>query len=257
MTVTILQTDIVWADYEENIRRAELLLQTAPKSDMYVLPEMWSTGFMTESVVDDKQATLRWMQKTASRCGAAVCGSVPTTVAPLQEEGRPAIVNRFYFVCPNGKTEFYDKRHLFTFGGEDKVYTAGRERKIVEFGGLRFLLLTCYDLRFPVWSRNQGDFDAIIYIASWPDARIKAWDILLRARAIENQCFVIAANRIGTDDKNLYPGHSVVLDAKGNEISCYYAENQQIMTADVDKDALFAFRNKFRVLDDGDSFIIT
>jgi len=252
--ISLLQTDIVWADPLANIRQADALLKAHAGSDVYVLPEMWATGFATEpeGIAEPESASqaLRWMREAAVGHHCAVCGSLAVQTA----DG--TFRNRHYFCTPDGVAH-YDKHHLFSYGHEDRYYTAGQERTLVEWCGCRFLLLTCYDLRFPVWSRNQGDFDAIIYIASWPDARIKAWDILLRARAIENQCFVIAANRIGTDDKNLYPGHSVVLDAKGDEISRYYAENQQIMTADVDKDALFAFRNKFRVLDDGDSFIIT
>lgn len=165
--------------------------------------------------------------------------------------------NRFYFVKPDGEFDYYDKRHLFTYGGENKHYAPGERRVVVEYKGIRFLLLTCYDLRFPVWARNRGDYDAIIITANWPESRQHVWDALTKARAIENQCYVIAANRTGCDPNCHYTGGSVIIDAKGHTVTQAKGQAAQTITADIDIEALHTFRCKFPVLDDRDEYTIT
>lgn len=165
--------------------------------------------------------------------------------------------NRFYFVKPDGEFDYYDKRHMFTYGGENKHYAPGKRRVVVEYKGIRFLLLTCYDLRFPVWARNRGDYDAIIITANWPESRQHVWDALTKARAIENQCYVIAANRTGCDPNCHYTGGSVIIDAKGHTVTQAKGQAAQTITADIDIEALHTFRCKFPVLDDRDEYTIT
>ena len=171
----------------------KLISAHAQGTDLFVLPEMFSTGFCTspEGIAESSDsATLQWMKQKAAEHNCAIAGSVS-----VEENGK--FYNRFYFVHPDGNVQWYNKKHLFTYGGEDKHYTAGQERVVVNFRGVRFLLEVCYDLRFPVWSRNRGDYDAAIYVASWPSPRVEAWKALLRARAIENQCYVLGVNRVG------------------------------------------------------------
>lgn len=199
--VTIIQTDIKWDSIGDNIKSADTLLAGAPQSDVYVLPEMWATGFNVkpdDSMFGDEP--LEWMKHTAEKRQCAICGSlaVKTTGGTLH--------NRLYFVLPDGSYYFYDKHHLFTYGGENKHFTPGNKRVVAEYKGVKFLLLTCYDLRFPVWSRYRDDYDAIILIANWPASRQEVWNILIKARAIENQCYVIGANRTGQDPTCNYIG---------------------------------------------------
>ena len=251
MKVIILQHDIKWASPADNQRHLEDLLMQQPKADLFVLTEMFSTGFATEpeGIAESDGSTLRWMQQMASKLDAAIAGSVAT-----EENGR--FYNRFYFVEPNGQVTWYDKRHLFTYGGENKHFTSGNERVIVSFRGVRFMLQVCYDLRFPVWSRNKGDYDAIIYVASWPSSRIEVWKTLLRARAIENQSFVIGVNRIGKDPKCEYQGGSAIIDPYGRTLAHTFDYQETIASAEIDMNELEAFRQKFPVLNDADSFEI-
>lgn len=248
MRITIVQQDIQWASPAINRERAEAAIGRNPDSDLYVLPEMFSTGFCTcpEGIAESAESeTLQWMKQTAARTNAAIAGSVAVC-----DEGR--YYNRFYFVKPDGEVTFYDKKHLFTYGGEHLRFTAGEKRVVVEFRGVRFLLEVCYDLRFPIWSRNRGDYDMILYVASWPVPRIEAWNALLVARAIENQCYVAGVNRVGTDPSCEYCGGSVVIDPYGKCIaSCERGEASEA-TTEIDMDALEAFRQKFPVLGDAD-----
>ena len=191
------------------------------------------------------------MRRTAAIRQCAICGSL----AALAADG--TLRNRFYFVKPDGEFDYYDKRHLFTYGGENKHYAPGERRVVVEYKGIRFLLLTCYDLRFPVWARNRGDYDAIIITANWPESRQHVWDALTKARAIENQCYVIAANRTGCDPNCHYTGGSVIIDAKGHTVTQAKGQAAQTITADIDIEALHTFRCKFPVLDDRDEYTIT
>ena len=252
MKVTLLQTDIKWSDPSANHREAERLIEQAEKSDLYILPEMWSTGFATFSdgvaeVVDDNGDTdsLRWMRHIAQTYDAAVAGSL----AMKLPDGTSR--NRLLFVTPY-EEEYYDKRHLFSYGGEDRRYTAGARRVVTEWRGVRFLLQVCYDLRFPVFSRNRGDYDVALYVANWPDSRRQVWDTLLRARALENQCYVIGVNRVGDDAQCHYDGGSAVIDAYGHSVAKAADGRQQVVTADIDMQRLQRFREKFPVLADRD-----
>ena len=247
MIIAIIQQDIVWADVSENIRKTDLALDSQPGADLYVLPEMFSTGFCTlpEGVAESDGQTLEWMKAKSAQMNAAIAGSVA-----VHEDGR--YYNRFYFVKPDGQVTYYDKKHLFTFGGEHERFTAGDKRVVVEYRGVRILLEVCYDLRFPIWSRNHGDYDMILYVASWPTVRVAAWKSLLVARAIENQCYVAGVNRVGTDPSNEYSGGSMVVDPYGKVIAWCEDGVQMIAQADVDMDMLEAFRAKFPVLNDAD-----
>ena len=248
MRVTILQRNIEWANPVLNIQRADEAISRNAGADLYVLPEMFSTGFCTqpEGIAESSESdTLRWMQRKAAEMNAAIAGSVA-----IEQEGR--YYNRFYFVKPDGSVTHYDKKHLFTYGGEHLRFTAGEEHVVVEWRGVRILLEVCYDLRFPIWARNRGDYDMILYVASWPTPRVAAWSALLVARAIENQCYVAGVNRVGTDPACEYCGGSVVIDPYGKHIATCADGVECEATAEVDMAALEAFREKFPVLRDAD-----
>lgn len=242
--------DIAWGNPQENICRAESLMnqQTA---DLYVLPEMWSTGYSVypEDITEKEEtsAALLWMQRMAAERACAVSGSL----AIRDEQNR--YFNRHYFVTEDN-LNFYDKHHLFTFAHEDVNYQAGGEHVVVTYAGLRFLLLTCYDLRFPVWSRygRAGEYDAIIYVANWPQARQEAWNTLLRARAIENQCYVVGVNRVGLERKTTFTGGSAVIDPSGRLlVSCESRIGACLASLSVDE--VREVRRQFPVLNDRDS----
>lgn len=248
MRVTILQRNIEWANPTLNIQRADEAISRNAGADLYVLPEMFSTGFCTqpEGIAEPvENDTVRWMKDKAASIGAAMAGSIA-----VHEDGK--YYNRFHFVTPDGAVTTYDKKHLFTFGGEHNRFTPGTERKIVTYKGVRILLEICYDLRFPIWSRNRGDYDMIIYVASWPTPRVEAWKALLAARAIENQCYVAGVNRVGTDPGNEYCGGSRVIDPYGKIIASCEDGKEMEVTAEVDMDVLEAFRDRFPVLNDAD-----
>lgn len=252
MKIAVIQQDILWKDKKGNLQQATAAIRRAGKADVYVLPEMFTTGFcMDPAAIAEPEGgiVLSWMRQIAGEMDAAVAGSVAV-------ESNGKYFNRFYFVQPDGSFASYDKRHLFTYGGEDKAYAPGTGRIVVDFRGVRILLQVCYDLRFPVWSRNRGDFDVILYVASWPVNRIAVWDLLLRARAVENQCYVVGANRVGNDPICEYPGHSVVIDPYGHVV----AECQECLSGsvavEIDMPKLSAFRQKFPVLEDGDRFTL-
>lgn len=249
MKVTLLQQDIVWADPSANVAAAEKAIANAPKSDLYILPEMWSTGFATEPegiAESDNSDSLKWMIDAAARYDAAIGGSIA-----VKSSVDGSYRNRFYFVKPDGEVTFYDKHHLFTYGGEHLRFGAGDKRVVVEWRGVSFMLLVCYELRFPIWSRNNEDYDAILYIASWPTPRVDAWRTLLRARAIENQCYVCGVNRVGNDPSCQYCGGTAFIDPYGKADQCPDGEVSSV-TGEIDMDALEAFRKKFPVLKDRD-----
>jgi len=251
MKVTAIQQNTVWASPSENIAHLDTILGTLPETDLIVLPEMFSTGFVTQpqDVAERAGLSLEWMKKTAAERNCAVAGSVAVYV-----EGR--YYNRFYFVKPDAEVTYYDKHHLFSCGGEDKLFTAGDSRVIVEFRGVRFLLQICYDLRFPVWSRCRGDYDAILYTASWPISRIGVWRTLLRARAIENQCYVAGVNRMGNDPYCEYCGGTAVIDPYGTTLAECADYAEEAVTAEVDAALVKAFREKFPACRDADEFTI-
>ena len=170
----------------------------------------------------------------------------------VEAEGR--YYNRFYFVRPDGTYEYYDKHHLFTYGGEHLEFAGGERRVVVEFRGWRILLQVCYDLRFPVWARNRGDYDMILYVASWPSSRVGAWSALLRARAIENLSYVVGVNRVGDDPSCHYNGASALIDYLGTTLAELPADKAGVLRGEATKEALEAFCAKFPALRDADSF---
>ena len=250
MKITVLQRDIIWANPKENVRRAEAAIDAQPGADLYVLPEMFSTGFCTqpEGIAESADSeTLHWMQRLAAAKDVAIAGSIA-----VKADGH--FYNRFYFVHPDGKVQYYDKKHLFTYGGEHLRFTAGDGRVVVDFRGVRILLEVCYDLRFPLWARNRGDYDLILYVAGWPTSRVEAWSTLLRARAIENQCYVAGVNRVGSDPACDYCGGTAIIDPYGKTMSECEKNKETEISAVIDMDRLRAFREKFPVLNDADAF---
>ena len=251
MRVTLFQIDIRWADPNANVQQVQQLLADHPGSDLYVLPEMWATGFATQpqDIAEDEEASvaLLWMRQAAAAHDCAICGSL----AVRTPDGR--YWNRQYFVTKDAVVT-YDKHHLFTYGHEDRYITAGDKSVVATFRGQRFLLLTCYDLRFPVWARygRAGEYDAIIVVANWPESRQQPWRVLTRARAIENQCYLIGCNRVGDDQHSHYAGCSVVVDAYGKAIAQCHKNSIESLTAHLDLTELQRRRSKFRVLDDRD-----
>lgn len=246
LTLAGLNLDIVWKNKEANYQQIEDLLK-GESADVFLLPEMFATGFYMNpaDTADRSNETLNWMKSFANHKKSVVCGSVA-----VLDEGN--FYNRFYFVEPGGKTRYYDKVHLFSYSGENRKFQAGEKRVIVNYKGWRLLLQVCYDLRFPVFSRNNGDYDAILYVANWPESRIGAWQTLLKARAIENQAYVFGLNRTGTDGNKLYyPESSSCIFADGSEVA--ETENQ-IVRATLNAEQLEAYREKFPFLNDADDF---
>ena len=253
MKISLIQMNLTWCDRDANLSRAEEFISANAGADVYVLPEMFTTGFCMEPnriAEPMDSSTLQWMRYMATKSNAAIVGSV-ATIAP---EG--GYKNRMYFVEPNGRVTYYDKRHLFSYSGEDKHYEAGKERVIVEFRGVRFFLQVCYDLRFPVFGRNRDDYDVALYVANWPDKRRMAWDILLRARAIENQAVVIGVNRVGDDPMCHYDGGTAAIDFFGFVAAQCDNEKEQVITYEVKMEELKHYRNKFPSLTDSDEFHI-
>lgn len=258
MKTTLLQSLLHWHSPEEN--RAMFSQQIADLSastDLIVLPEMFTTGFSnaTEAMAEEMDGpTVEWMKQEAAKADAVLCGSLM-----IRDVG--GFYNRMLWVRPDGGVAHYDKRHLFSIGGEGDQFRAGREQRIVEYKGWRFCLQICYDLRFPVWSRNRltddrYDYDCLIYVANWPSPRASAWKNLLRARAIENVSYCIGVNRIGTDANGLlYLGDSVVLGPKGKDL-CRGGADSATLTATLSRQYLDDFRQRFPVLGDADGFTI-
>ncbi len=246
--IAIVQRDIVWQEIDANLCALEHMFEGV-EADVVVLSEMFQTGFVTEpeEVADDGR-TLSWMRSVAAQHNFAIVGSVV-----VKEKGQ--YYNRMYFVKPTGEVECYDKHHLFSVGGEDKRFTAGDRRVVVEWRGVRYLLEICYDLRFPVWSRQRGDYDAIIYSALWPKPRRAVWRALLQARAIENQAWVVGVNRVGSEPELEYAGDSMVVDHMGR-IVVDAAEREVIEVVEIASEEIARFRERFNVARDADNFEI-
>lgn len=240
--------DIAWGDCQGNVRRADAMIDNAPEADLYILPEMFSTGFAAdpEGMAESENGkTVEWMRRKAVAKDAAIAGS-------LAIKSGERYFNRLYFVKPDGEVTTYDKRHLFSYAGENLHYTRGEERVIVEWRSVRIMLQVCYDLRFPVFSRNHGDYDMIIYVASWPTSRIKVWDTLLHARALENQCYVAGVNRVGRDPNCEYCGNSLIISPYGEDLAVCGSGEESAKMAEIDMEMLRSFRKKFPVIDDAD-----
>jgi predicted amidohydrolase len=227
------------------------------KTDIIVLPEMFSTGFTmeTEKVAEPQNSkTYRWMAQMAAQTGALVVGSY------IIKEGKDSF-NRLYCVNPEGRYYVYDKRHLFRMAEENLHFAGGSKKEIVDWKGWKILPLVCYDLRFPVWSRNRVlegslEYDAILYIANWPQARVEAWDTLLRARAIENLSYSIGLNRVGEDGNAIkYNGHSAIYDYKGDQL-LFIDDKEELKTTTLSYEHLITYREKFPAHHDGDAFEI-
>jgi len=255
MQIALFQQNIVWLSPAENFEKIKSVLVSYPDIDLLVLPEMCSTGFVTAPKTGDLQTSEvveRRLLALSARYQTAICGSF--AVSTSQEEGNR---NRLFFVTPDGESYHYDKHHLFTIGGEARGYQAGREHQIIEWRGVRFLPIVCYDLRFPVWSRNKAlaPYDILLCVANWPQARRGAWDTLLAARAIENQAYVVGVNRVGDDTVSHYNGGSRVIHPYGHCVAlCPDEESVCTFTPEMQK--LEDFRRKFPSLKDADSFIL-
>jgi predicted amidohydrolase len=251
MKVAVIQSPLVWEDPQLNRNYFEAKINTiVSEVDLIVLPEMFTTGFtmQAEAVAETMQGqTMLWLQSLAKARKCAITGSLIVT-----EDGK--FYNRMVFVFPTGEVQQYDKRHLFTLAGEDVVFTAGTEKIIIEYKGWKICPLICYDLRFPVFSRNVENYDLLIYVASWPKTRIAAWDTLLKARAIENMSYTIGVNRLGVDGTNLeYVGHSQIVDYLGNSV-LEPQKGEGVFIAELDKNRLLDTRKKLDFLKDQDQF---
>lgn len=252
MKTVIVQHTIQENQLEWNLQHISTLMDQQRGADLYILAETFATGFLAkdsaEKAGEQSQQIFSWLQQQARRLDAAIAGSV----ASVDDEGQ--LRNRLFFVRPDGSYDYYDKRHLFGFAGETDEYVAGERRVVVEWRGVRFLLQVCYDLRFPVFSRNQGDYDAIIYVANWPVRRREVWQTLLKARAIENQCYVVGVNRVGHDAACEYIGDSAIINAYGQAVVSCTPGMTEAAAAILDMDELMRFRKKFPVLQDADKF---
>jgi omega-amidase len=254
MKTSIIQTYLAWEDKHANLDHISLLMDTVEnETDLVVLPEMFTTAFsMNASDLAETMdgPTIRWMKEKASSHGFAICGSLIIT-----DDHR--FFNRLLFVTPEGEVIIYDKRHLHSMSGEHNVYSRGNKRVIYNYRGLNFNLQICYDLRFPVWSRNRGDTDVIIYSANWPSVRSHIWNSLLVARAIENQSYVIGVNRVGTNpDGTSYSGDSVVIGPKGEIMASLETGKEGIVSAILSMEYLGKYRSEMPVWRDADPFTL-
>ncbi|KKK78146.1 hypothetical protein LCGC14_2846480, partial [marine sediment metagenome] len=216
-----LQADLTWHDPKKNTDHFSTIISGLDADlDLIVLPEMFATGFSMEPEnIADQGASLEWMKEQAQKTDSAIAGS-------LMVEENNLYYNRFYFVTPEGIAQHYDKRHRFTLAGEHEVYERGKDLKIIAYKGWKIALQVCYDLRFPVFSRNIQDYDLLLYVANWPKTRVFAWDTLLKARAIENMSYCVGINRVGTDDNGYdYDGHSGMYDSLGATLA--FAEKRE------------------------------
>jgi predicted amidohydrolase len=265
LNVSVCQVDVLWENPEGNRVRLAGLIKgyvrcagAAMRPDLIVLPEFFTTGFTSSTEYAEPEAgpTLQWMRCLACDTGAALAGSV-------QVADKGLVHNRMYFVCPDGRVEVYDKRHLFRMSGENDVFAPGSGRKTVEYLGWRIGLNVCYDLRFPVWSRNIGEYayDVMLNVASWPSSRMEAASILAHARAVENQSWFVFCNRTGESPEDSYSGGSLIVDYKGRSVGhltqCGEMRGQEgFLEASLDIEDLHKFRKKFPAWMDADKFEI-
>lgn len=256
MKVTIIQTHLFWEDRKKNLSHFDALLDKLKgPTDLIILPEMFTTGFSMDpaKVAEDHlTVTYKWLQQKAKEKNAVFCGSVA-----IKDTGK--FYNRLHWIEPNGNSSFYDKRHLFRMAKEDEKYTAGNKKIIKQIKEWNIMPLVCYDLRFPVWSRNfkdhQPQYDVLIYVANWPEVRNYPWKQLLIARAIENQCYVIGLNRVGKDVNGFnHSGDSMIVNPRGEIINQPKDNEENIETVTLDKNYLEDFRKLFPVALDADDF---
>ncbi len=260
LKIALVQSSLVWGDVDRNLGEFDRKLRESDGWDVVLLPEMFPAGAMMvrweaeamkaerERIAGYYEEVRRKMREWAEKTGALVMGS---TVCRKEE----CYYNRLIAAFPDGEMKYYDKRHCFRMGGENEYFTPGRSRLVFEYKGVRIAAFICYDLRFPVWSRNAEGYDLAVYVANWPASRRKVWQTLLQARAMENQCYVAGVNCVGTDSNGLvYAGDSVLIDAKGEIVKAACEGKEEILVADLNMELLTAFRKKFAVLDDRDSF---
>ncbi|MCK5782786.1 MAG: amidohydrolase [Flavobacteriales bacterium] len=254
LRLALVQTDIAWEKIDENLAALSLKLDFLKSEvDIIILPEMFATGFTlnVEKVKEKSDGKIvSWMKSIAIELESAVIGSV------IVEENNK-LYNRAYFVRPNGNIEFYDKKHLFSLAGEQKVFSAGKKRILIDYLGWKIMPLVCYDLRFPVWSRNDLNYDLLIYIASWPSKRRQAWISLLKARAIENMTYLAGVNRVGLDGNSFdYSGNSTMLNPLGESMSDFTENEERIEKVEISKNNLEKVRTSLGFLNDMDTFVI-
>lgn len=276
LSFTLIQTNLSWEDKAANLQMLEEKINSIQHpTQIIVLPEMFNTGFSMkpEELAEDMHGeTLQWMKRIAAEKRVIITGSLmikePGTSVPLENNQAGEVetrttnyYNRLIWMLPNGQYGVYDKRHLFAFAGEDEHYTSGSKRLVASVNGWKINLQVCYDLRFPVWARQQSatgdaEFDVLIYVANWPERRVHAWKTLLTARAIENQCYVIGVNRTGNDGNNIYhSGNSMVIDAMGEVL--YEKEHEEdVFSITLSKEKLEEIRHKLPFLKDADDFTI-
>ena len=254
LRISIIQFDIAWEEKDKNLKHCYSLVRPLKGlTDMVVLPEMFTTGFSVDAIPlaeTNTGNTIQQVQQWAQEFGFAVCGSF------LTKDDSDNVFNRGFFITPEGNTFFYDKRHLFRMGKENEFITAGNEREIISYKGWNIRMIICYDLRFPVWIRNrENEYDLLICVANWPENRADVWVTLLKARALENQCYVCGVNRIGQNKSKIpYQGDSLLIDFKGKTMALAEQHEEVIITESINKDLLEGFRKKFPVWKDADSF---
>jgi len=253
MKIALIQAPLIWENPQANREYFEERVNSIEQEiDLIILPEMFTTGFTMnpKNVAETMEGeTILKLKDLAKNKNTAITGSLII----IENE---KYYNRLIFVFPSGKIEYYDKRHLFSLAGEEKIYTSGKEKQIVEYKGWKICPMICYDLRFPVFSRNTEDYDLLLYVANWPKPRTNAWDILLKARSVENMCYTLGVNRIGFDEsEHEYVGHSQAIDFLGNTI-INAEESEGVFIADLDKNAMLEARHKFGFLNDRDAFEI-
>lgn len=252
--VVLVQPDLVWEEPGSNMELLEnMMLPYAGKGDVFVLPEMFLSGFTMNTArmaVGKDDLLLRRLKDLSRQLKGIIAGSIIYT-----EKGK--YYNRFLWISPDGKTGHYDKRHLFRMGEEDRNFSPGRERMVFRFGSFRFLPQVCYDLRFPVFARYRGDYDVLVYVANWPENRQHVWETLLKARALENQCYVIGVNRTGNDGEGIgYRGGSCVLSPTGHLLAWLDNQPGTILTS-LSLTSLNEFRDGFPVWKDADDFTLS
>ncbi|QNH02551.1 amidohydrolase [Pseudomonas sediminis] len=253
LELALIQTTLAWHDPAANREHFQLLLEQARGADLVILPEMFTTGFSMESAElaepEDGPSSI-WLREQAQRIGAVICGSL------IIQAADGSYRNRLLWARPDGSFAYYDKRHLFRMAGEHKHYSAGNQQVVFDLKGWRVRPLICYDLRFPVWSRDAGGTDLLLYTANWPGARRQHWNRLLPARAIENLCYVAAVNRVGEDGKGHgYTGDSQVLDFQG-EALLTAGEDDGVFRTQLSSEALNAYRERFPAYLDADVFTL-
>jgi prepilin-type processing-associated H-X9-DG protein len=256
LTIAAVQYDINWLDKQANFNNLEQLFKEHfadnAAADLLLLPETFSTGFCINIETAEEPAdggiALSWLKKIARQYNCVVAGTVLVSQANKK-------VNRFYWVFADGHVEHYDKRHLFRMGKEHDYVAQGQNRKVMTINGIKILPLVCYDLRFPVWSRNRKDYDLMVNVANWPAPRRYVWDTLLKARAMENQSFVVGVNRIGEDGNNTpHSGGTTIINFNGESIVCADDNQQQIITTQLDFSKLEKFKHNFPAFLDADEF---